>query len=52
MRRIDFSELPNLDDPMTKEIGLRIQKMRSAILKAGTTSGTSLIRLNKSDARS
>lgn len=34
MRSIDIAELPNLDDRTTKEIGLRVQKMRSAILKA------------------
>ncbi len=33
MRSIDISELPNFNDHTTKEIGLRVQKMRTAILK-------------------
>lgn len=34
MRSIDIAELPNLDDRTTKEIGLRVQKMRSVLLKS------------------
>lgn len=34
MRSIDIAELPNLTDRTTKEIGVRVQKMRSVLLKA------------------
>jgi hypothetical protein len=37
MRRIDIGEFPSIDDPRVKELGLRVQKMRSVILKTVTS---------------
>jgi hypothetical protein len=37
MRHRKIGELPNIDDPTIKEFGLRIQKMRSVLLKTTTS---------------